>query len=354
LAALHNIDMAITASLDLNFTLNVMLEQVINQLNVDAAAVLLNHKSQVLKYAAGRGFRSTAIERTQVRLGDEYAGQSALTRRMIHVPRLNQVDPSFKRLASLADEDYQTYYVVPLVAKGEVMGVLELFHREALTPDIEWTNFLETLAGQAAIAIHNTERLDNLELSKTELDVAYAATLEAWVHAQNLREGTPVDHTSTIVDLTLNLVRAMDISQNKLTHIARGAMLHDIGNMGIPEKILRKGGPLTEEERAIVEGHPQYAYTLLSAITYLEPSLIIPYCHHERWDGSGYPRGLKGEEIPPEARAFAVVDVWTALTMDRPFRRAWPRVKARSFLEDQAGILFDPRVVELFFRYLKP
>ncbi len=159
--------------------------------------------------------------------------------------------------------------------------------------------------------------------------MAYAATLEAWVQTQNLREGAPVDHTPRIVDLTLTLARAMDISQNKLAHIARGAMLHDIGNLGVPEKILLKGGPLTPAERDIVESHPQYAYNLLSSVTYLEPSLIIPYCHHERWDGSGYPRGLKGEEIPPEARAFAVVDVWTALTMDRPYRKAWPRMKAR-------------------------
>ncbi len=353
LAALHNIDMAITASLDLNFTLNVMLEQVINQLHVDAAAVLLNHKSQVLKYAAGRGFRSSAIERSQVRLGDEYAGQAALSRRMIHVPRLSQADPSFKRLHSLAEEDYLTYYVVPLIAKGEVMGVLELYHGEPLNPDIEWTNFLETLAGQAAIAIHNTERLDNLELAKTELDVAYAATLEAWVRTLNLREGTPEDHTTKIVDMTISLARAMDFSQYKLSHIARGAMLHDIGNLEIPEKILLKTGPLTEEERLIIQAHPVHAYNLLSRINYLEPAAIIPYCHHERWDGSGYPRALKGEEIPPEARAFAVVDVWNALTMDRPYRKAWPGLKARAYIEEQAGILFDPQVVEMFFRYIK-
>ena len=351
LAALHNIDMAITASLDLKFTLNVLLEQVINQLNVDASCVLLNHNSQILKYAASRGFRTSIIEHTQLRIGDEYAGQAVLTRRPIHVPDIQKLSPSDKRFQTvLTEEDFDSYFVVPLIAKGEVMGVLEIYHGDSLDPDVEWTNFLETLAGQAAIAIHNSERLHNLEVAKTELDVAYSATLEAWVHALELRGGENHDTSHQLVELTLNLARAIDIPQHKLTQIARGALLHDIGNLSIPEEILLKPGPLTEQERKVIEEHPKHGQSLLARIPYLEPAIVIPYCHHERWDGTGYPRGLKGEEIPPEARVFSVVDVWQALTSDRPYRSAWPEEKARDYIRREAGKQFDPMVVEQFFQ----
>ena len=343
--------MAITASLDLKFTLNVLLEQVINQLNVDASCVLLNHNSQILNYAASRGFRTSIIEHTQLRIGDEYAGQAVLTRRPIHVPDIQHLSPSYKRFHMiLTEEEFDSYFVVPLIAKGEVMGVLEIYHGDVLDPDIEWTNFLETLAGQAAIAIHNSERLHNLEVAKTELDVAYSATLEAWVHALEQRSGENHDASHQLVEMTLALARTMELPQHKLSHIARGALLHDVGNLSIPEKILLKPGPLSGKERKIVEEHPKHSQALLSRIPYLEPALVIPYCHHERWDGNGYPRGLKGEEIPPEARIFSVVDVWQALTSERPYRPAWPEEKAREYLRQEAGKQFDPLVVDRFFQ----
>jgi HD-GYP domain-containing protein (c-di-GMP phosphodiesterase class II) len=135
-----------------------------------------------------------------------------------------------------------------------------------------------------------------------------------------------------------------------LVHVRRGALLHDIGKMGIPDRILLKPGPLTDEEQLIMQRHPDYAYELLAPITFLRPALDIPYCHHEKWDGTGYPRGLKGEQIPLVARIFAIVDVWDALTSDRPYRRAWSPQAARDHIAALSGTHFDPLVVKLFLQ----
>ena len=153
--------------------------------------------------------------------------------------------------------------------------------------------------------------------------------------------------------MTLRLARALGMKEEELVHVRRGALLHDIGKMGVPDGILLKPGSLTPEEWEIMRRHPQYAYEMLSPIAYLRLALDIPYCHHEKWDGTGYPRGLKGEQIPLAARIFAVVDVWDALGSDRPYRPAWPPEKLYAYLKEEAGKHFDPRVVEVFLKILK-
>jgi HD-GYP domain-containing protein (c-di-GMP phosphodiesterase class II) len=153
--------------------------------------------------------------------------------------------------------------------------------------------------------------------------------------------------------MSLRLARAMGVDEAEQVHIRRGALLHDIGKMGVPDAILLKPGPLTDDEWAVMRKHPAYAYDMLSPITYLRPALDIPYCHHEKWDGTGYPRGLKAEEIPVAARLFAVVDVWDALCSDRPYRAAWPAAKVREHLRALSGAHFDPQVVEMFLRMIE-
>jgi HD-GYP domain-containing protein (c-di-GMP phosphodiesterase class II) len=149
------------------------------------------------------------------------------------------------------------------------------------------------------------------------------------------------------------LAAAMGMTEDDLVFIRRGALLHDIGKMGISDNILLKPGPLTDEEWDIMRKHPVYAYELLSPIAYLRPSLDIPYCHHEKWDGTGYPRGLSGEQIPLAARIFAVVDVWDALCSDRPYRQAWPEDMVCDYIRKQSESHFDPYLVDLFLKYLK-
>ena len=193
-----------------------------------------------------------------------------------------------------------------------------------------------------------------LQRSLIELTLAYDATIEGFGRALDLREGEKVGHTSQVTDLTSALAREMGIPKEDLLHIRRGALLHDIGKMGISEQLLQKPGLLTEGEWVIMRMHPQYAYDLLAPIIYLYPALDIPYCHHEKWNGTGYPRRLKGDEIPLAARIFAVVDVWDALNSDRPYRKAWPNSDARRYIQEQSGMHFDPEVVKAFLSMKLP
>ena len=351
--ALRNIDVAITSNLDLRLTLTVILEQVIAELGVDAASLLIYKAyTHSLEFAAGRGFRTDALQHTHLRLGEGHAGQAALERRVTHVSDLTRPDAGFKRSKLLAGESFVAYYGVPLIAAGQIKGVLEIFHRSPLAPDREWLDFLETLGGQAAIAIDNATLFSDLQRSNIELTLAYDATIEGWSRALDLRDKETEGHTQRVTEMTLRLAREMGVGEEESVNIRRGALLHDIGKMGIPDSILLKPGPLTDDEWAIMRKHPRYAYEMLSPITYLQRALDIPYCHHEKWDGDGYPRGLKGEHIPLSARIFAVVDVWDALRSDRPYRLAWPEEKVREHIRAGARSHFDSQVVEMFLKVM--
>ncbi len=349
--ALRDIDVAITSSLELSITLNLVLEQVNSQLGTDTAAVLLlNPHLQTLNFAAGRGFRTNAIQRTRLRLGESYAGRAALERQTIAVPDLT-TDPLEPALSlNLPGENFAAYFGTPLLAKGQVKGVLEVFHRSPLHPDEEWINFFEMLARQAAIAIDNASLFAELQRSNTDLILAYDATIEGWSRALDLRDRETEGHTQRVTQLTELLAKRLGVSDAQLVHIRRGALLHDIGKMGVPDNILNKESSLTEDEWQIMRRHPQNAFELLLPINYLRPALDIPYSHHERWDGEGYPRRQKAEQIPLAARIFAVVDVWDALISDRPYHPAWPEDHVLEYLQENSGTRFDPRVVEEFVK----
>jgi len=189
-----------------------------------------------------------------------------------------------------------------------------------------------------------------LKRANAELAQAYDTTLEGWSRALDLRDKETEGHSERVTELTLRLARLVGMSDSDLIHVRRGALLHDIGKMGVPDRILLTPNALTDEEMVVMRRHPVYARDLLDPIDYLRPALDIPYCHHERWDATGYPRGLRGEEIPLAARIFAVADVWDALRSDRPYRRAWSEERALQYIADQAGRAFDPQVVEAFLR----
>jgi HD-GYP domain-containing protein (c-di-GMP phosphodiesterase class II) len=225
---------------------------------------------------------------------------------------------------------------------------LEIFHRSQLQPEQDWLDFLEALASQAAIAIDNATMFDDLQKSNIELIMAYDTTLEGWSKALDLRDKETEGHTQRVTEMTLRLAKAMGMSEFELVHIRRGSLLHDIGKMGIPDSILLKPGPLDDEEWKVMHFHPEYAYKMLLPISFLRPALDIPYYHHEKWDGTGYPHGLKGEHIPLSARIFTVVDVWDALNSNRSYRAAWPKEKVTEYIREQAGKHFDPKVVEVF------
>lgn len=349
LTALSEIDRAITSSLDLGQSLKTLLNQVVRQLGVDAAdAMLFEEDAHTLKYIAGAGFRSKGLEDFSMSDNRGYAGQVIVERRMVKVTNLLEKPENYARRHLLADDAFVSYFGVPLIAKDHIKGVLEVFHRAPLEPDEEWLDFFDALAEQAAIAIDNALLFNDLHSSKVKLEQAYDTTLDGWSKALDLRDRETEGHTRRVTDLTLQVARRMGFSEEELTQIKRGGLLHDIGKMGIPDAILLKPGTLTDEEWVVMRKHTTYAYEMLSPIEYLQPALDIPYCHHEHWDGSGYPRGLKGDEIPLVARIFSVVDVWDALRSDRPYRKAWEKDKVLAYIASLTGKQFDPEVVRVF------
>lgn len=353
LQSLRRIDMAINNSVDIRLVLDIFLSQLIDDLGIDAVAVLLYEPSlHVLRPFAGRGFDTEIMQRTSRRLGEGPAGRAAIEQRAVFIPALQAEE--FQGVAVEAEKQaqYRSYMAIPMVAKGQLQGVIELYSRDVMDANDEWLEFLETYADQGAIAIENSQLLRSLERSNQELQRAYDRTIEGWANALDLKDEETAGHSKRVTDMTVRLARHLGVPQDEIVHVQRGALLHDIGKMGIPDDILLKRGPLTEEEFDVMRQHPVYAYELLSPIEFLRPALHIPYSHHERWDGTGYPQRLAGEQIPLAARIFAVVDVFDALTSDRPYRAAWPVGKAREFIKEGSGSHFDPKVVEAFFELM--
>ncbi len=246
------------------------------------------------------------------------------------------------------DRGYQSLATFPLMSGLQAFACLNIYSDRPNFFTPERVDLLQAFAGIGAAAVDNATLVNELQRSHVELTLAYEATLEGWAKALELRDFETKGHSQRVTTLTLKLARTLGVEDQDLTPIYRGALLHDIGKIAVPDSILLKPGPLNPEEWVLMRQHPIYAYELLSPITYLRPALDIPFCHHERWNGSGYPRGLKGEEIPLPARIFAVVDVWDALSSARPYRPAWPQDRVRAYLQEQAGVRLDPTVVEVF------
>ena len=355
LTVLRDIDSAISSSFDLRVVLNLLLEHAIGVLEADAAVILLYDPDlHSLSPQTNIGFlnKRSAYWSEQFRIGEGLAGSVVLQRKLVHVSDLHNT-PEFTQSSYSSDEGFKSYFGIPLIGKGLIKGVLEIYTKKESHPKQDWFDFLHTLAGQAAIAIDNVQLFKKLQRSSQELILAYDATLAGWGQALELRDKETQGHSDRVVEHTIELARRIGVEGEELTHIMRGTLLHDIGKMGIPDHILHKPGTLTEEEWEVMRQHPQLAFDLMSRIPYLRPATDIPYAHHERWDGSGYPRGLKEEEIPLAARIFAVVDIWDALLYDRVYRDAWPEEKVLEYLKNTAGIELDPNIVEKFLELLE-
>ncbi len=248
-----------------------------------------------------------------------------------------------------------SYPLVIMTGQGNEQNAVEALKRGALDYVVKSGDaFLRMpVVVERALAEwrHRVERQlmrDALQEANRELTEAYEATIEGWSRALDLRDRETEGHTRRVADLTARLAVACGMPPAQVVHVRRGAFLHDIGKMGVPDAILHKPGPLNDEEWSVMRRHPVYAWEMLHPITYLRPALDIPWAHHERWDGTGYPRGLAGDDIPLAARLFSVVDVWDALRSDRPYRLAVPAGEVMRHLGDRAGTHFEPRIVELF------
>ncbi|TLM99754.1 GAF domain-containing protein, partial [bacterium] len=319
LSTLRSIDLAITSNLDLTSILNILIDEVLQLHGISAASVLMPiHQDGLLHFRAGKGFTTDIIHKAVLSAADYEVSNQFPSRYILTISDLRETSSSPRHNLSLA-EDFIVYHAIPLVSKNRINGVLEVYQKDVPPLSHEVMDFLESLATQAAIAIDVATLIEDLQSSNQELTAAYDSTIEGWSRALDLRDKETEGHTQRVTEMALHLARAVGMNEEELVHVYRGSLMHDIGKMGIPDSILLKPAPLTPEEIELMKMHPIYAYHLLKPIRFLHPALDIPYCHHERWDGSGYPRGLKGTQIPLAARIFAVVDVWDALVSDRPY-----------------------------------
>jgi HD-GYP domain-containing protein (c-di-GMP phosphodiesterase class II) len=333
--ALRRIDVAISARYDLTTTLHIGLAQVVLQLQADAAHVWLYDPGVcALRWQAGYDLHGATSVPTAATDTNNAAYAVWRSAKLIRLPNdaVPTLDEQYQQRYTLG---YHAYYGTPLVINGLVIGVLEVLCR---TPP--------------AIAADSATLFEQLQQANRDLVGAYDTTLEGWSRALDLRDKETEGHTQRVTEWTLRLAQAVGMRDEALVHVRRGALLHDIGKMGVPDSILLKPGKLTPEEWSIMRRHPSYAYDLLAPIPFLNEALAIPHCHHERWDGSGYPRGLKGEEIPLAARVFAVIDVWDALRSERPYKPAWSAEQARAQLIADSGTFFDPHIVATFLSLL--
>jgi PAS domain S-box-containing protein/putative nucleotidyltransferase with HDIG domain len=352
--ALHRIDLAITGLDSLEDTLSVLLEEVCSQQKVDAAAILIYEEdSGELVCRQSRGFHNPENAEIRLKAGDGLAWLALGERRVVRAAEMPHSFAACPRLRSAQEEGFLEYFTAPLVTRGKAQGVLEVFNRSPLQISEDWTSFLRALAEQAAIAIADAALVSGLQAANQALIEAYDATIIGWSNALDMRDKETEEHTLRVTELTLRLARSMGVGEEDLKHIRRGALLHDIGKMGVPDSILNKPVQLNEEEEEIMRRHPQLAYDLLKPIEYLRQALEIPYYHHEHWNGQGYPNGLKGEDIPLSARIFAVVDVWDALRSERPYAPAWPEDQVLGYIRDLSGVQFDPQVAEAFLRLME-
>jgi len=348
--ALVGIGSVINSSLGLRRVLSEVMDRLVTLMGAERGFLMLREPNGELKVQVARGIEKVDLNEDQFAISKTIVQRVAETGEVILTTNA-QIDPRFDQQMSIAAYHLLSILCAPLKLKDELIGVIYVDNR-VHTGIFQQSDheLISAFANQAAVAIDNARLFDDLQASNEELEIAYQATLEGWVRALDLRDKETEGHTRRVTALTQRLAKTMGVDEDAFIHITRGALLHDIGKMAIPDGILLKPGDLTPEERAIIQKHPVFAYEMLSPIKFLIPALDIPYCHHEKWNGSGYPRGLKGEEIPYAARIFSVIDVWDALVSDRPYRRGLDPVNIRALIREQSGSHFDPAVVEAFLK----
>lgn len=350
LGALVGVGSVINSSLGLERVLSEVMDRLVALMNAERGFLMLREADGNLRVQVARGMNQEDVTEDKFNVSNTVIKQVVVTGEAILTTNA-QDDPRFGQQFSVATYHLLSILCAPLKIKDDLIGVIYVDNR-IHSGMFQQSDFelISAFSNQAAVAINNARLFDDLQESNRELQIAYQATLEGWVRALDLRDKETEGHTKRVTALTQRLARSMGLSEEALIHITRGALLHDIGKMAIPDGILLKPGQLSEDERKLIEKHPVYAYEMLSPIKFLLPALDIPYAHHEKWNGSGYPRGLKGEDIPLAARIFSVVDVWDALVSDRPYRKGLDPAEIRKRIAQDAGAHFDPQVVEAFLK----
>lgn len=348
LGALMKIGRAINSSLGKRRVLEEVMDRLIELMHAERGFLMLKRPDGALEFEIARGIDRINLEEEAFKVSSTIVERVAATGETILTTNA-QEDPRFGSQMSVAAFRLRSILCAPLKIKDTLIGVIYVDNRaRSGIFQIQDQSLITAFADQAAMAIDNAQLFDDLQSKNRELEEAYQATLEGWVSALDMRDKETEGHTQRVTVLTQRLARFMGVDDEVMVHITRGALLHDIGKMAIPDSILLKPGALTVEERELIKQHPQLAYDMLRRIEFLLPAVDIPHYHHEKWDGSGYPDGLRGEEIPLAARIFPVVDVWDALTSDRPYRKGLPHDEVKARIKADAGSHFDPQVVEAF------
>lgn len=331
--------------------LTAMLDQILAAIDTDAGAIWLKKYDQDKLYLASSQGWYTGLNNFTIKSDESIVGYTYNKDQPYSCAEYVKDNKLSARALKVTPPGWGGA-LIPIYSHKEKIGVLDIAVPLPRIITDEEIKLLVSIAEMAGIAIHRTNIFEELQAAGTALASAYDETIKGWATALELRDKETEGHSERVTAFTVKMAKEMGISEEKLIHIYRGAILHDIGKMGVPDTILLKPGPLDDREWEIMRKHPQYAHEMLEPIDYLKPALNIPYCHHEKFDGTGYPRGLKGEEIPLEARIFAIIDVFDALTSDRPYRLAWSRKDALEHIKKESGRHFDPQVVTLFLELI--
>jgi putative nucleotidyltransferase with HDIG domain len=355
LSTLLKVSSALASTLELADVLRITIEGATNLLSIDTGAIYTLEKSDLCLGATVPPMPPEfPMELRLAHLKDHpHIRESVTTKKPVYLPDARKATLTPAEQVAVEERNLISLLYFPLLLKNDVIGVFIVGTNKRVRSFTEnELDLCAALSGQSALAISNAKLYKQAQQAIVDITGAYDATLEGWSRVLDMRDHVTDEHTHRVADLTIALARKMGVPESDLGDMRRGALLHDIGKMGIPDAILQKPDVLTEAEWAIMQTHPQLAAKFLSHISYLAPALDIPYCHHEKWDGSGYPRGLRGEEIPLAARIFTVVDVFDALTSDRPYRKAWEKEDALEYIREQSGRHFFPEAAKAFLDFL--
>ena len=351
LSTLLKVSSSLASTMDLGEVLQIAIENAVEMLGLDTGAVYTLENETLLLGATSPPLPPQFPDELRVaHLKDHpHIHEAVTTMAPVYLQDARTAVLTAAEKSVVSSRRLVSILYFPLVLKESAIGVFIIGTtrkiRQFTSSEIELSY---VLSAQVSLAIANAQLYKKAQEAIVDLTRAYDATLEGWSRVLDMRDHVTDEHTQRVADLTVELARRMGIPESELGQIRRGALIHDIGKMAIPDAILQKPDVLSATEMACMQTHPEKAFQILSQIDYLRAAIDIPYCHHEKWDGTGYPRGLKGEEIPLSARIFSVVDVFDALTSDRPYRKAWNQAKTLLYLQEQSGKHFYPEAVKAF------
>ncbi|MAT41677.1 MAG: hypothetical protein CL609_04995 [Anaerolineaceae bacterium] len=352
LSTLLKVSNALASSLELTEVLQIAIVSITEMLGIETGAIYMLDGNELFLGATFPPLPSDFpnILRVAILQDHPHLNTAIQTKNPVYLNDARTVPLTFAEKIVVDSRHLVSILYFPLLLKDEVIGAFIIGTTSEVRSFVDCEiDLCKIFSSQASLAITNAKLYKETQQAMQAVINAYDETLEGWSQMLDFKDHVTDEHTRRVADLTVELAARMGFPKSQLEHIQRGALLHDIGKMGIPDTILQKPDVLTKDEFVIMQTHPELARQLLSQIEYLQPALDIPYCHHEKWDGTGYPRKLKGEEIPLPARIFAVIDVFDALTSDRPYRKAWKKEDALKYIQEQSGKHFFPDAVNAFF-----